>query len=465
MKPKITVYIAAHDYGRYLKQSVDSVLNQTLQDFELLIFDDGSTDDTQAVLQAYAGLQRVQITTQPRAGLAKTANRALAMARGSYFVRLDADDYLDENFLLVLATTLDRRADADLVYSDNFEIDEAGEVLGLFRRKNLDQEVLLLDLPSRGACTMYRTEVLRRLGGYWEDIHRQDGLGVWVRFIQEHRPCNVNLPLFYYRKHAASLTTHEKELHDARAEILEKHAAESGARPRTGLVLPVRRASDVAHGLPLWPIAGRPLVQYALQEAVGAQLGPVAVVTEDRAIAAACSTQPGVEVVMRPEHLGQPGAPLAPSLQLVMEAWRAARVPEPEALGVVFYTSPLMRAQHLRQAANTLAAYACDSVISVRENARLQYVHERGGLTPLFPRRGLKHERDVLYEECGAFVLGRRDLVLGAGGLGAKVGHVMLQELESIDIEDRSTLWLVEKLLEARADLDSLDNRRRYGGY
>ncbi len=463
MTPKVTLYVTAHNYGRYLRQAVESALSQTFSDFELLVYDDGSTDDTAQVLAGLPADPRLHVFRQERATLPKTANRALGAARGEYVVRLDADDYLDESFLLVLVATLDARKDVDLVYSDYYEIDDAGSVTGVYRRDSL-RDGVLLDLPSHGACTMYRTAVLRKLGGYWEDIGRGDGMGVWVRFIQEHRAHNVRLPLFYYRKHPVSATTNVRALRQARADILQKFVSSGDRDPTAGLILPIRRMSDVEDALPLKLVAGEPLLLHALKAAVGSRLGPVAVVTEDRDIAEVCRAVTGVQVVPRPEALGRPDALLSASIRLVLDAWLAQDV-DPEIVGVVFYTSPLTGPDHLRQAVNTIATYGCDSVVSVRENFRLHYTHEERGLVPLFKRRGLKLERDMLYEESGAFVFGRREAMLSDSGLGETIGHVALAEEASVDIEDQYTLWLAERILEGRAELAHLSSRARHRGY
>ncbi|RME31682.1 glycosyltransferase, partial [Candidatus Woesearchaeota archaeon] len=224
------MYIASYNYGAYLEQAIHSVLRQTLQDFELLIFDDGSTDNSKAILRRYARDERIRVIEQENEGLVRIANKAVKLARGRYLMRLDADDFLDENALLVLSSILDTKKDVDLVYSDYYEIDEEGNVLGIVRRKKIGEESELLDLPAHGACTMVRTGVLRKLGGYSEGLACQDGYDLWIRFIQEHKPYNVNLPLFYYRKHAQSSTTDATKILRARRAIKKRFVEQNGKR-------------------------------------------------------------------------------------------------------------------------------------------------------------------------------------------------------------------------------------------
>ena len=132
--PKVTVYIPSHNYGRYLDQSIQSVLRQTASNWELIVIDDGSTDDTAEVLQKYKADSRIRVVHQENKGLNVTNNIALRLARGEYMVRLDADDYFDENALLVLSHALDSKPDIGLVYPDYYMVDDAGTVWAVCRR-------------------------------------------------------------------------------------------------------------------------------------------------------------------------------------------------------------------------------------------------------------------------------------------------------------------------------------------
>ena len=97
--PKITVYITNYNYGQFLRQAIESVLIQTEQDFEIILIDDGSTDDSISLIQSYIDHPKVKIVLQQNKGLTISNNLALKLSRGKYIMRLDADDYLAENAL------------------------------------------------------------------------------------------------------------------------------------------------------------------------------------------------------------------------------------------------------------------------------------------------------------------------------------------------------------------------------
>ena len=129
----------------------------------------------------------ITVIEQENQGLNVTNNIAMRLARGKYIMRLDADDYLDENALQILANILDTKPDVSLVYPDYFEISPDGEVIRLVRREKIGLEVKLMDLPAHGACTLFRTKVLKQLGGYMEEFSCQDGYEIWLRFIEKKK--------------------------------------------------------------------------------------------------------------------------------------------------------------------------------------------------------------------------------------------------------------------------------------
>lgn len=100
--PLITLYILNHNYGRFLKQAIASALNQTFQDYEILIIDDGSTDNSSCIIEEYLHHPKISLISQENKGLTVSANIALNNARGKYLIRLDADDWLVPEALEVL---------------------------------------------------------------------------------------------------------------------------------------------------------------------------------------------------------------------------------------------------------------------------------------------------------------------------------------------------------------------------
>ena len=102
----ITVYITNFNYGEYIEKSIESVLNQTIKNFELIIIDDGSTDRSLEILKKYENNKDIKFIKQKNKGLNVTNNIALRISKGKYIIRLDADDWLEKKALELLSNHL-----------------------------------------------------------------------------------------------------------------------------------------------------------------------------------------------------------------------------------------------------------------------------------------------------------------------------------------------------------------------
>ena len=162
-RPLVSVYITNHNYGSYLKKAIQSVLNQTLKNFELIIIDDGSTDNSKKIINSYKKNNKIIKIFQKNRGLTVSNNLALRLSKGKYIMRLDADDWLDNNALEVMSNTLERSPNIGLVFPDYFEVDRSGRIINLVRRHDF-KKVKLRDQPAHGACTLIRKDCLEKSG-------------------------------------------------------------------------------------------------------------------------------------------------------------------------------------------------------------------------------------------------------------------------------------------------------------
>ena len=211
-EPLVSVYIVNHNYGDYLDKAIESVLNQTLDDYEIIFIDNGSTDSSRKKIEKYYNNKKIKIILQKNIGLNAANNVALKLARGRYIIRLDADDFFDKNALEILVSKLEKDDNLGMVFSDYYTVDQKGDLIEMYRRHDFN-EVELLDQPAHGACSMVRKEFLLAINGYDESYHCQDGWDLWVRFIRNFNISNVNLPLFYYRQHGKNLTKGKKKFY------------------------------------------------------------------------------------------------------------------------------------------------------------------------------------------------------------------------------------------------------------
>ena len=158
--PKISVYLVCHNHEAYVEQAIESVLLQSYDNWELLIYNDSSSDRTGEIIDYYQGDERIRIVHTDVSGLVTVCNMAIEAAQGQYIIRLDGDDVFDENILLILGNAMDRDQNLALIFPDYYLIDESGEIFSHERRRKFYLNDHLMDMPPNGACTMLRTSVL-----------------------------------------------------------------------------------------------------------------------------------------------------------------------------------------------------------------------------------------------------------------------------------------------------------------
>ena len=439
LRPKVTVYVPCRQYARYLEQCLQSLARQTLTDWEAILIDDASTDGSPALMEAFRARfperVRVLLNAQPQ-GLRANANAALELARGEYVMRLDADDYLDENALLVLAGYLDRDPDIGLAYPNWTYIDDDGGFIGQERRKRLWDETHVPDLPAHGACTLVRRRVLKAIGGYETDLPAQDGHELWLKTLYRHGVASVETPLFFYRQHAGSLSDNQARLLDSRR-LVKRRAAAAGrgpVAPRIAVVVPVKNTYAHAPNLALAPLAGKPLLDYTL-DSVAAEpaYACVLVATDDPAVVAHCQRRGDVQVHLRERGLSEPQVPLALVVANAVEHLEAQGV-LPDIVVVLSAHTPLRRAEHIQEAIDTLLVYPVDEVVSTWENHDLQYRHGGNGMQAVNAGsiNEARFEREALYSCNGAIRAMWREAVAADGLRGVRVGHTVMTRIESL---------------------------------
>jgi CMP-N-acetylneuraminic acid synthetase len=455
--PKVTVYVPCRDYGRFVEQALDSVAAQTFQNWELIVIDDGSADETAAIAAKFAARYPDRVRTfrheRPR-GLPACSNVAFEHARGEYIIRLDADDYFDESALLVLSSFLDTHPEIALVYPNFSYVDESGALLGVEQRKKVGKEVELLDLPAHGACTMVRRRVLKTVGGYDEKHDAQDGYQLWLKILHRYQAQvgNVATPLFFYRQHEKSLSRDRSRILTARQNIKRGLVGqrEGPVKPRIAAVIGAKNTYEAMPNIVLRHCAGRPLLDYSLESAAESGVfDRIFVTTDDPKVVDYCAGRRNVIAALRPDELSLPHVRLSHVLHHAVTQLERDHDLYPDIVVMLSVFTPLRRPAHIREAVDTLMAYDCDSVVSVYEDWELHFVHGRHGLEP-FNRgmaRQLQLEREALYVDNAAIHALWRDVSTEHDLYGRTVGHVVMSWEESLQSRTALESWLVEQLI------------------
>lgn len=449
--PLVTVYVTSHNYGRFIERALNSVLGQTMTDYELIIIDDGSTDNSREVIQSFIGHPRIIPVFQENKGLNVTNNIALRAARGKYIMRLDADDWLDENALAVLSGALEREPEVGLVFPDYYLVNEAGHVLEMVRRHDFD-DVTLMDQPAHGACTMIRRQCLLDLGGYDESFRCQDGFDLWMRFIEQFTVKNVNLPLFYYRQHGSSLTRNEKRILDTRNRILERQARSRGQHLNVLAVVPVRGPSFDPGSLALETLGGKALIDWTLDHALAAgRVSAVVMSTPDQRVLDHVTERYAGRVLChrREPKLAMPNTHIEATLAEAAD-WHVAQTGQAiDTVAHLAVESPFRTGHHIDSAVNMLELFDTDAVISVRPETDQFHTHDGTGLHPLRQTSTLRLERDELYRATGGLKVMRLSYLRDRPA-DRRLGHVVLDQVAAHTI--RSDIdWMVAGVLAQKA--------------
>ena len=201
--PRVSVLLPVRDGARFLREALDSVLAQTLTDFELLVVDDGSTDQTPQILASVRD-ERMRVIRQEPLGLVAALNRAVAEARAPLLARMDADDVSLPDRLDRQVAYLDARPDVALVVvgteaSGGTRIVLPDDDAALRRR-------LLLRNPFAHGAVAVRAEAVAHAGGYRADYGANEDYDLWRRIARDRQLGAVPEILYRYREHPGAVT-------------------------------------------------------------------------------------------------------------------------------------------------------------------------------------------------------------------------------------------------------------------
>jgi glycosyltransferase involved in cell wall biosynthesis len=211
---KVSVVVTAYNEEKYIGRCLRSLLSQTFPSdaYEIIVVDDCSDDRTAHALSQFSGAIRV-LTNETNRGLPASINLGLRAARGEFATRVDADDFVNTNFLQFLHYYLESNNQADAVACDYFCVNDDEDVLS---RENC------FDRPI--ACgIMFRLADMLSVGLYDERFHLREEEEFRIRYESKFKINRLDLPLYRYRQHAGNMTRNIGEM-DKFAEMLKtKH--------------------------------------------------------------------------------------------------------------------------------------------------------------------------------------------------------------------------------------------------
>lgn len=224
-----TVIIPAYNQGHYLAQAIESVLAQTYDDFEIVVVDDGSTDDTAQIAQGFDD-PRLRYVYQDNQGLSAARNTGIAHARGRYLTFLDSDDLFLPQKLALLAGRMDEETELGLVAGIAIPIDERGEPIGKPFDQNppSDGRQLLLHNPLHVGSVLLRRTWQEKVGLFDQSLRSYEDWDMWLRLALAGCPMGwVDRPVSQYRFHTEQMTRDGSQMTTATFAVLDNLFARS----------------------------------------------------------------------------------------------------------------------------------------------------------------------------------------------------------------------------------------------
>jgi len=210
--PKVSVVMSLYNSERYLKEAIDSVLSQTLTDFEFIIIDDGSQDDGATIVASYDDA-RIRFISQKNAGLPAALNKAISLAKGDFIARMDPDDICMPNRLATQYDYLCSHPDVAIVGSSAICIDEDGIQLASISKEVLHKlgDSTVPESPCIHPSVMFLYAVYKKVEGYPERMRYggEDAI-LFNKILTYGAIVNLTEPLIYYRVHHRSMSQKSK---------------------------------------------------------------------------------------------------------------------------------------------------------------------------------------------------------------------------------------------------------------
>jgi len=216
--PRVSVIIPTYNYARFIEQAIESVLVQSYRDFEIIVVDDGSTDNTEEVVAKFDN--RVHYIRQANRGPNAARNTGIRAARGEFIAFLDADDlWLPEKLALQIELAA-ARPEAGLIYGGILLFDSATQaVIGYAPLSRLHEgwvmRHLYMDQFVTSPTPLIRREVFEQVGIFDERCMRSDDWDMWLRIAASYQFALVPKPLALYRVHKSIASSKSLEAYAA----------------------------------------------------------------------------------------------------------------------------------------------------------------------------------------------------------------------------------------------------------
>jgi len=211
--PLVTILLPAYNCEHFIKQTIDSVLNQTYQNFELLIINDGSTDNTINIINSYTDHRLIHILNNENKGLIYSLNKGIQLAKGKYIARIDADDICLPTRIEKQVNWLEQNNNTALVATTICFINENNEHTGFWHLDKMCITEKEIKNAMKWECCIAHPSVMMRAAtikmySYSSKQKHTEDYDLWLQLLSDKLVIEkINEPLLLYRVHSNSVTS------------------------------------------------------------------------------------------------------------------------------------------------------------------------------------------------------------------------------------------------------------------
>jgi len=323
MTPLVSIIIPCYNQARYLPLAIRSVLVQSRPDWEIVLVNDGSTDDTATVAAQFTDT-RIHYIYQTNQGLSAARNTGIRATQGRYLAFLDSDDEWEPEFLEKCVQTLELNPNLAGVYTRNIFIDQEGQVLphiggemvalAAFRNRTLEGGYF----PPN--AVLVATTVVREMGLFDVTLTSEEDWDLWLRISERYAMQSIAQPLARYRSYTGSMSTNAARMHSNRIAVLTKYFGPPTGEPQIWSA-EKRRAYGFAFRNTCIGFLQQAQVDEAWQYlAVGVSFWPDLLRRLDTAYELACGDKPwGYRGRIDPQQLQESGADMIRRLAQMLD--------------------------------------------------------------------------------------------------------------------------------------------------
>ena len=223
----VTVLMPVYNASEFLRETMDSILGQTYKNFEFLIINDGSKDDSVQIIESYADKRIKLIHNEENIGLIETLNKGIELAQGKYIVRMDADDIAELNRIEIQVNYMEKNSDVAVAGSNGMMFLSKKPMV----KKPTDFPIkyseikckLLFESPIMHPAVIMRRDILIDNSYRYRDEYKDtEDYGLWIEIAREHKIVNIPNRLLNYRIVSSSITNRALKNMRERIKVMEK---------------------------------------------------------------------------------------------------------------------------------------------------------------------------------------------------------------------------------------------------